>query len=126
MDSKVMMTLAQVNDQISKNLMNRNLRNSATREIVRLEGRYNLDNLPTIEVGGLHPVSIHKQIDLKKYKEALANLKDGETFTIGREGYNDIKLDELPDFSRVHCYVAREDGEFVIVDCSLFGTKVVE
>lgn len=80
---------------------------------------------PTLEFGNGYPECVHKRVDLKDYVETLKKMKKNEAFTLGREDYNNVDLGEIPDISRLHCYVVRDGEEFKLYDCSLFGTAVV-
>ena len=80
---------------------------------------------PVLEFGNSYAACRHIRTDLKDHIEDLKKLRDGQAFTFGREGYNDIDLGEVSDISRLHCYIVREGKTFKLYDCSLFGTAVV-
>ena len=84
------------------------------------------ENAPIVEFGDSYAKCSHKRINLKDHIEALKALKEDAAFTIGLglDSEMDIEVD-LPDISRLHCYITHEGEQFYLYDCSLCGTAVI-
>lgn len=65
------------------------------------------------------------RISLTAVQSKLEQMKIGDVFTIGRNADSDITLPKNSVFSRIHCYIVREEkSKWVLKDASLNGTVV--
>ncbi len=77
------------------------------------------NRFPDLFLSGEYPIS------LSAVKNKLEQMKIGDVFTIGRNADCDIILPHLTVFSRIHCYIVREEkSKWVLKDASLNGTVV--
>lgn len=77
------------------------------------------NRFPDLFLSGEYPIS------LSAVKNKLEQMKIGDVFTIGRYTDCDIALPNNIIYSRIHCYIVREEkSKWVLKDASLNGTMV--
>ena len=80
----------------------------------------NMDMLPKIDIGGGEIIDLEN----KMYKDVILSMKDGDSFTVGRDG-NFITNQNNPYSSREHFVIYKQNGIIKIRDMSTNGTKIL-